>query len=113
MVIVFTRGDTQIIKFGLKDKAGNDITLAEGDKLYFTVKKTTTSKDVLFQKVYPTNIVIEDGLYKLTIEPTDTDELEYGEYNYDIELKTGTYVKTLIKDKLIITDEVTFAGDEV
>ena len=113
MVIIFTRGDTQIVKFNLKDKEGNNIELTDNDKLYFTVKKTTTSDEKLFQKVYPTDIKYSDGYYSFTIDPEDTDTLDYGEYYYDIELKTGTIVKTLAINKLILTDEVTFVGDEV
>ena len=112
MVIQFTRGDTQIINFNLKDANGNNIELATGDKLYFTVKKDANSTDVIMQKVYPTDITYSEGKYQFTIEPTDTNSLEYGTYEYDIELKTGTYVKTLSKGRIELTDEITFVGDE-
>lgn len=110
----FTRGDTFLFKFKLKDKNGVEITLNPTDKLYFTVKKNSKSTDRLIQKTTPSGIVYgEDGYYHITIESDDTATLDYGGYEYDIELKTASgVVKTLILGNITLTDEITFKGDE-
>lgn len=109
----FPRGDTQVFKFKLKDKEGNDLSLATGDNLYFTVKKNTKSDTVTFQKTLTSGITFEDGYYKVLVSSNDTAELSYGGYVYDIELKTSEgVVKTLTLGTITLTDEVTWKGDE-
>ena len=53
MDLEFTRGDTQFIRFQLKDGMGNPIKLSTEDKLYYTVKKNQNSSKILIQKKYP------------------------------------------------------------
>lgn len=110
----FPRGDTFPFKFKLKDKQGQEIILSSGDKLFFTVKKNSKSTERAFQKTLANGIVYgEDGYYHITIESDDTATLNYGDYSYDIELKTATgVVKTLIIGTITLTDEITFKGDE-
>ena len=38
--------------------------------------------------------------------------MDYREYQYDIELKTGDYVKTLGQGTITLTEEITFKEDE-
>lgn len=113
MEIRLTRGDTKYVKFKLKDKNGENLVLGEGEKLYWTMKKNSTSTDKLAQKVYPTDITYEDGWYQFTILPADTEKLDYGTYEYDIEYKKSTFVQTLDLGYVIITKEITFKEDEV
>jgi hypothetical protein len=82
--------------------------------LYFTVKKNSKSTERAFQKTSTDGIVYgDDGYYHVTITSDDTATLNYGEYGYDIELKTGEgIVKTLIIGTITLTDEFTFKGDE-
>lgn len=114
MDLEFIRGDTQVIKFPLMDKNENRVKLTENDNLYFTVKQNSNSEDVLIQKRYPESINYDDtsGYYFFTIESEDTSEMPYGTYSYDIELKSGTFVKTLGSGSITLTEEVTFRGDE-
>ena len=46
----FTRGDTKVFKFRLLDKSGEILELGNGDKLFLTVKKSSKSTTVAFQK---------------------------------------------------------------
>lgn len=109
----FPRGDTKLFKFQLKDKNGEIINLSTGDKLYFTVKKTTKSTTVVFQKTLSNGIVKDGDYYKVTIQSDDTAQLGYGDYAYDIELKSAEgVVKTLTLGTITLTDEVTWKGDE-
>ena len=112
MDLEFTRGDTQFIKFQLKDGKGNPIALTLDDKLYFTVKQNRNSKKILIQKKYPDSIQYADGYFYFTLESEDTSSLPYGTFQYDIELKSGEYVKTLGLGTISLTDEITFKEDE-
>ena len=108
----FIRGDTQVIKFQLKDGEGNLVQLGLTDNLYFTVKQNSNSEEVLLQKTYPNDIKYVDEYYIFTITSEDTSSLAYGSSSYDIELKSGDYVKTLGMGSMTVTDEITFRGDE-
>ena len=112
MDIEFTRGDTQYIKFQLKDENGKPLKLTDTDNLYFTVKEHQNSKKILMQKKYPVEIKYSDGYYIFEITSEDTSDLAYNTYQYDIELKSGDYVKTLGLGTITLTDEITFRGDE-
>lgn len=112
MDIEFTRGDTQFLRFQLKDVELNPIELAEGDNLYFTVKQNQNSTDILIQKKYPESIQYDEGYFIFTLSSEDTSDLAYGTYQYDIELKSGDYVKTLGFGTITLTDEITHRRDE-
>lgn len=112
MDIEFIRGDTQFLKFQVKDGEGNPMQLKDGDRLYFTVKQNANSEDVLIQKKYPEDIQYSDGYFNFTLKSEDTSDLAYGTYNYDIELKSGEYVKTLGQGTITLTEEITFRSDE-
>lgn len=112
MDLEFTRGDTQFIRFQLKDGMGNPIKLSTEDKLYFTVKKNQNSSKILIQKKYPDSIKDTDGYFCFTLNSEDTSDLQYGTYQYDIELKSGSYVKTLGFGTITLTEEITHRGDE-
>ena len=111
----FPRGDTKLFKFQLKDKNGEVVTLTESDELYFTVKRDPYSSTALFQKRIGDGMVLgDDEYYHVTISPSDTNSLDYGSYGYDIEIKTGEgVVKTLTIGTITLTEEYTFAGNEV
>lgn len=113
MDLSFTRGDTQFIRFQLKSIDGNPIDLADMAVLYFTVKQNSNSKKRLFQKKYPNEIQYSGGYYYFVIESEDTSSMPYGTYVYDIEMKSGKYVKTLGSGTLTLMDETTFRSDEL
>lgn len=104
MAISITRGDTPSFTVSVTDAAGEPYELQVGDRLTFTVKRSTKPQDqVIIQRVMDA----ETGpSFQLTSEETS---LDYGTYRYDVELQTaggGTY--TVVKpDKLTITEEVT------
>ena len=104
MSISITRGDTPSFTVSVTDAAGAPYELQDGDRLTFTVKRSTKPQDpVIIQRVMDA----ETGpSFQLTSEETS---LDYGTYRYDVELQTaggGTY--TVVKpDKLTITEEVT------
>jgi len=113
----FKRGDTyNLKKFKIKDKEGNEIILTNSEKLYFTMKTSTNVLEHVLQKRIGSGIELqEDGYYHITMESKDTKNLDYGEYFYDIELKSinpKELVKTLIEGTISLEEEVTWGGNE-
>ena len=56
---------------------------------------------------------MKDNKYLISIYPEDTNDFEYKQYVYDVEIIKGNVKKTLEVGILCICDEVTFAVDEV
>jgi hypothetical protein len=106
------RGDTGKFKFQRLDSEGSPIT-TQADELYFTVKVNSRNKQFVFQKTLEDMTFDEDGTYHFTIEPTDTDDLNFGTYVYDIEVKQAGVVSTIAMGDFILLDEVTYAENEV
>lgn len=112
MNISMIRGDTTPLMFQRKDSNGDVIKL-RADKIYFTVKKSDLPNEVLFQKTIEDMTFDEDGTYHFVIQPEDTNNLEFKNYSYDLEVIQGDVVSTISYGEFIIEKEVTFAGNEV
>lgn len=114
MNIEIIRGDTKTLKFQRRT-TNNEVITKKPDKLYFTVKTGYYSKDYLFQKRLDTDIAYkeEDNYYYFTINPSDTDELDYDDYVFDIEIIKNDIKKTIAKGTFKVESEVTFAENEV
>ena len=112
-MISIRRGDTKVLKFQRKNEEG--VIETEAKELYFTVKENSNKQNYLFQKTLNDGITFntEDFYYRITIYPSDTDNLYYGTYLYDIEVKEDDYVKTIDLGELVVKEEATFAGNEV
>lgn len=111
MKIEFARGDTYQKGFLLKQ---NGATVTDTfTNIYFTVKSNYMDTDYIFQKKMSTDGIVSDGSghYTLYIEPSDTNGLDFGEYDFDFEFVASGYKKTFY-GKLILTPEVTHSGNE-
>ena len=99
--ISIVRGDSALFELNIVDANKNIYTPKEDDTITLTVKKSTCSKEVLFQKQW------EDG--KFVINPEDTKDLRYGTYVYDVQLVTDSgWVDTIIPPhSFIVMGEVT------
>ena len=106
-----TRGDTKALKF--QRKANGEPILTMANKVYFTVKLNYKEKEALFQKTIDDMTFDASGYYHFTINPEDTNNLDYGDYVYDLEIKTDNYTKTISKGAFSVTNEVTFSNNEV
>ena len=105
--ISMIRGDTEAIKVALRDVNGVKVDLVEGDTIYFTVKTSAMTTEIILQKIVTEFI---DGEAHITIHPEDTKELSMRKYLYDIQLtmKSGT-VKTIVPTSAFtIEQEVTY-----
>ena len=105
--ISMIRGDSEVIKVSCRDESGADIPLAEGDIVYFTVKRSTNTEEKILQKIVTE---FTEGVALITIFPKDTRELKPGIYYYDIQLnRANGQVKTIIPpSKFTINAEVTY-----
>lgn len=103
------RGDTKSFEVKITD---ND-TPVEVDKMFFTLKTDCYCDEPLVLKKINDGILYEDGIYKITINPCDTEKLEYGRYLFDIEMIKNSIKKTLEFAVLYIEEEVTFSSNEV
>lgn len=114
MIIQMRRGDYKKVKFCVKDKSKNIIDV-DFDNIFITFKKNHYTEDVLFQKTLENKDIMKDeeNYYHFFIEPNDTDELEYKNYVFDIEiLKLESKIKQTILGELQILEEVTFTSNE-
>lgn len=107
-----TRGDTKKYYFQRKNKDG-EVIIDAPSAIYFTVKRQYFDQDPLIQKTLDDMTLDADGTYHFTIEPTDTDGLKYGTYVFDIQVVNANVKTTIAKGNLVVTEEVTFASNEV
>lgn len=111
--IEFPRGDTCPVTFTLKDSEGNILIPTETDELYFTLKKSYNSSDFILQKKYSNNdFDVSNNKISFVLSHTDTGSLNYGNYVYDIQIKSGDYVKTVCIGTLTLTNESTWISNE-
>lgn len=108
-----TRGDTA--KYRLKILTSNDVEITTNDitNIYFSVKENFKNTDVLLQKQLNDGITLgEDGYYHIVISSTDTDELSFGDYYYDIQLNITNEKYTIVKGIFKIDWEITDVESE-
>lgn len=106
------RGDNKTFTFQRKDADGKVIT-EKPNKIYLTIKQNEYEKQVLIQKTFDDGIRFENNTYYVDFVPEDTDNLNFGEYVYDIEIINGDVKKTIKKDIFVIESEVTHKENEV
>lgn len=114
MYIEMPRGDYRPFCFLLKNKDGTELNL-DVDEIYITFKKDTFNlSKILFQKTLSNGDIVKDANgYHFAIMPEDTEELQYKEYVFDIEIcNENPFIKQTIVGKLKLTDEVTHKKDE-
>ena len=107
----FPRGDTLPILFDFKDILGTNLT--QLDEIYFTLKKNYNTEEYILQKRLTRGEIEKvDNQFALELSHTDTATLAYGNYVYDIQIKSGTYVRTAYKGQITLTEEATFISNE-
>jgi len=87
-------GDTGTFSFGVK--MNNSYFLTNEDRIWFTLKKIKDQEIVLQKEIKE----FPDGIVTISIPPNDTENLEPGNYIYDLKLirKDGN-VDTLIPNR--------------
>ena len=109
MEIKMARGDLYTLPFALFiDDVQSELEL---DEVYFTVKRRYTERRALLQKKLTDGGIVSDGHgnYTLTIEPEDTQAMEFGTYDFDIEVvkEANPAIKRTFVGTIELTKEVT------
>ena len=104
--IQMVRGDT--LSFGFE----YDGTDQELDEAYFTCKKSQSSEQIIFQKALRYGITKDFSVagvkrYIIRIDPTDTKNVEAGDYYYDFQVKLNGDVFTFLIGALTIKQDIT------
>ena len=109
--IKMPRGDIRNIHFTVCDANDTEVS-KEFTQITFTVKANTSASKIIIQKKLTDGAITKRGnVYSFSIMPEDTDNVDFGTYYYEIELIRGDQIHQTFVGKLIITEEVTFAGD--
>ena len=100
-LIELTRGDSASIIFGAKDAQGNDYIPVVGDELKFAVAKKVGA-DPIFEVA---NTMGDDAesFWTINIPASVTSDMKFTDYAYDVQLKSGASVTTIIGQ----TDSIT------
>ena len=109
------RGDYRPFKFKLRNKDKTEFN-QDVDEIYITFKKNHHKEEYLFQKKLSAGDIIKDeeGYYHSAILPEDTDGLDFGKYEFDIEIyNENPKIKQTIIGILELTKEITYATNEV
>ena len=116
MRISMPRGDLYTVRFQIYENE-TDITSIDFSQIYMTCKRTNKDRTPLFQKSLTGGTIhkISDGDYTFNIEPEDTNNLQFGEYSFDIELinDSNPRIKQTINGTLKLSEETTWAVNEV
>ena len=100
-LIELTRGDSATIIFGAKDARGHNYIPVAGDELKFAVAKKVGA-DPLFE-VANTMVDDADAFWAINIPASATSDMKFNDYAYDVQLKSGSSVTTIIGQ----TDNIT------
>ena len=100
--LVITRGDSLIFNFEVVDLQ-SALTSA-----YFSVKRNYSDTNYVVQKSLSNGITLVDtGVYKVRVAPSDTANLDLGSYYYDLQINISGDVYTILKGNLKIEYDVT------
>lgn len=93
-LIELTRGDSASIIFGAKDAEGNDYIPVAGDELKLAVAKKVGA-DPIFE-VANTMESDAEAFWTINIPSSVTNSMKFADYAYDVQLKSGSSVTTII-----------------
>lgn len=94
MMIAITRGDSASIVFSAVDEEGTPYTPLAGDVLKFAVA-TTVGVEPIFT-IQNTMDESADEFWQIDIQSEDTEELDFRDYVWDLQIESGDTVDTII-----------------
>lgn len=121
--ISINRGDTIKYKIKLVNQDDETIVLSENDTMYFTIKENYEIQDFVIQKKLNDGITYSenDNCYHVIIEAYETENLNYKNYVYDIQVSRNVEREgsaqmiektTVIRGNFAIGEVVTFTVNE-
>ena len=103
--IKMVRGDT--LSFGI-EYAFDDHSNQDLETCYFSCKKNFDDTEYIFKKSIGDGISkVANNKYRVRVAPEDTENVEAGNYCYDLEFGLNDDVFTIIKGMLTIENDVT------
>lgn len=105
--IKLTRGDSAYLTVPIiKMPSEEEYEIQETDVLTFSVRKKTVGYPILVQKILT-------GTNTFHIVPSDTENLEFGKYIYDVQIEqeNGDVFTVITPSKFELLDEVTYDGE--
>ena len=107
-MISVIRGTTNDLNLSIEDEKGEQYTLKDGEKIIFGVKENAENSDYNIVKML-TSADIVDGICTIKLTPTDTAELAFGQYYFDIGLQTadGDYYMIVPCDEFCVCKAIT------
>lgn len=107
-MINIIRGTTNDFSLSIEDENGEQYTLKDGEKIIFGVKSNAENSDYDIVKTL-TSADMVDNAYTIKLTPTDTAELAFGRYYFDIGLQTadGNYYMVIPCSEFYIKKAVT------
>ena len=107
--VEIVRGRSLTLDISVIDVYGNAYELTDGQTLVFGVKRNPDDEELLIRKLVTSGT---EGIYRVTLVPTDTESLEPGRYEYDVGLADGTAYHCVIEpNPFIVKANVTKRGD--
>ena len=101
-ILNMVRGDT--LAFGIEIE-GMEQDL---DSAYFSIKSSLSSNDYIVQKSLNDGISkISTELYTVRLAPSDTQNLEAGQYYYDLQIGVNSDIFTVLRGVINIEADVT------
>ena len=109
--ITMIKGDT--LSIGIKCVDENNNPISDIRAVTMTCRDIETGKKIIFQKSIGDGVeksTEDSDVYIIRVAPSDTETAETGKYVYDVEIRAGSDVFTIMKGNLQIDDDVTKAG---
>lgn len=108
--ISLARGRTYVFELAVNDADGEPYILQDGETLIFGIKRLYSDPIYRVKKIITPEMMFEDGLYELELEPKDTLRLPIGDYCYDVGLQSGKdFFEVIEYSKFSLTKNVTKA----
>ena len=109
-MIEIKRGTTEEFVIDLENESGERYVIGDGDTLVFGVKKSAKQDYYNLSKTITADSYSEaKGGHVVSIAPSDTQDLSFGSYVYDVGLQTssGDFYIVCPFDTFVIADTVT------
>lgn len=108
--ISLARGRTYVFELEVNDANGEPYILQDGETLIFGIKRFYSDPIYRVKKIITPEMMFEDGVYELKLEPKDTLRLPIGDYCYDVGLQSETdFFEVIEYSKFSLTKNVTKA----
>ena len=99
------RGDT--LAFGIEFEF-DDGSIQDLDTCYFSCKQNPDDTNYIFQKSLTDGISkVANNQYRVRVAPEDTQNIELGNYYYDLQIGLNTDIFTIVKGVLKVEREIT------